>query len=446
MKHNILTTLCTGAILMAATHASGQNSRSISLDEAIQLSIKSSGQLKISSAKIDEATANYKDMWNNHLPDVKISGAYLRLNTPNIDLKTGSGGSTDTTKKSSGSSLKVDQAAYGIANVSLPLFSGFRIKYGVESARYLREAARLDAENDREEVIQNTINAYSNLYKAIRSVDIIEENLKQQKQRVTDFTNLEKNGLLARNDLLKAQLQQSNIELSLLEAQNNVKMANINMDLMLGLPEDTNLELDSAGFTYPADAGTIAQWEQTALLNRKDVSSLSMRGKAEESAIRSVKGEYFPGIALTGGYIAADVPGLLTLTNAVNIGIGLQYNLGAIWKTGAKIEQQKAKLRQVQATQGMLADLVRIQVNKSYRDYILSLQKIEVYQRAVEQANENYRITKNKYDNSLVTTTELLEADVAQLQAKLNYMFSKIDAHTAYKKLLQSTGTLTDKQ
>jgi outer membrane protein len=446
MKHNIYRLFIAATIfLIPVQQVLAQKTKNLSLEEAIVLSQSNSGHLKMANAKVDEAIANYREARNNHLPDAKVTGSFLRLNSPNVDMKVKLGGSsTDTTKKSGGS-INVDQVAYGMVNVSLPLFSGFRIKYGVESATYLEQAAKLDAEKDKEEVIQNTINAYANLYKAQRSVEMVQDNLRQQKQRVTDFTNLEKNGLLARNDLLKAELQQSNIELSLLDAENNYKITCINMDLMLGLPEDVNLLADSIGFQNLPDAGSITQWEQSALLNRKDIASLSLHEKALNSSMKSIKGEYYPGIALTGGYIAADIPNLLTITNAFNIGIGLQYNIGSLWKTGAKVEQSKARLHQVQIMESQLSDQIRLEINKAYQDYIFSLRKIEVYQRAIQQAEENYRITKNKYNNNLVTTTDLLEADVAQLQARLNYMFSKADAMVAYKKLQQTAGTLSAK-
>ena len=61
-----------------------------------------------------------------------------------------------------------------------------------------------------------------------------------------------------------------------------------------------------------------------------------------------------------------------------------------------------------------------------------------------EQARENYRIVKNKFDNSLATTTELLEADVAQLQATLSYTLARADAFVAYNKLLQTAGLLNN--
>jgi outer membrane protein len=60
----------------------------------------------------------------------------------------------------------------------------------------------------------------------------------------------------------------------------------------------------------------------------------------------------------------------------------------------------------------------------------------------VTQATENYRITKNKYDNSLATTTELLDADVALLQTQLSVTNAKADSFLAYNKLLQTAGIL----
>jgi outer membrane protein TolC len=85
-----------------------------------------------------------------------------------------------------------------------------------------------------------------------------------------------------------------------------------------------------------------------------------------------------------------------------------------------------------------------LQINQAYQTYLLSQKKIQVYQKAVEQAAENYRITKNKYDNSLATTTDLLDADVAQLQTKLNLTNAAADEVVAYNKLLQTAGILNN--
>jgi outer membrane protein len=418
-----------------------QDTKQLSLQEAIDLSIKNSKQLKASEARIEEAAGALKEANDNKLPNASFSGSYLRLASPNISVKTKAfGGGADS---SGGGTPAVNQAAYGIFNISLPIYAGGKIRYGIESARYLQQAVMLDAENDKEAVILNTINAYINLYKATVTVDVVQENLQQSLQRDSVLSRLEQNGLLARNDLLKSELQSSNIELSVLDAENNRKIANVNMNLILGLPEQTILVTDSSTFEKNISLKNAAEYEQLALQNRKDVLALSFRKKAATTGISAVKAEMYPSIALTGGYIAADVPHLITITNAVTVGVGVQYNFGSLWKTRAKIVQAQAREKEISANQAQLDDAVRLHVNQDYENYLLSEKKTEVYIKAVLQATENYRITKNKYDNSLVNTTELLDANVSLLQSKINLAVAKADVILAYNRLLETAGLLS---
>lgn len=436
-------------MLLAGTAVNAQEKRNLSLDEAITLSLQNSKEIKLNAAKVAEANGALREARERRLPDLTASGSYLRLNQPNVDMKvklgSQSGGSAEGgSSSSSAQSLKVSSVTYGMASLSIPVFSGFRIQHGIDAAKYLQKAATLDAEKDRDEVVANTIAAYSNLYKAKAALDIVKENLKQSQHRVADLSNMEKNGLLARNDLLKAELQQSNIELALVDAENNWKLTYINMNLMLGLPEETELVPDANAFMVTTDTRNFEAWEAQALQSRKDMEAMNYRVKAASSGVKAAKGEYYPSIALTGAYVAADIPGLVTLTNVVNGGMGVRYSPSSLWKTGAKVAQSKAQLQQAEISREMLNDGIRLQVAQAYQTYLSATKKIDVYNKAVEQANENYRIVKNKYDNSLTTTTELLDADVAQLQAQLNYAFAKADAVVAYKRLQAAAGTLTD--
>jgi outer membrane protein TolC len=248
--------------------------------------------------------------------------------------------------------------------------------------------------------------------------------------------------MLARNDLLKAQQETSNQELALLDAQNNVQLAMVNMNLMLGLPERTTLTPDSASLLQPGELKTIEDYEQMAITNRHDIKALDYRQKAAATAVKIAKGDYYPSLALTGGYVAIDIPKFLTVTNALNVGVGVKYNLSSLWKTNAKVQQAKAQEQELAANAAMLDDQVKLSINKAYQDYLSGAKKIEVYNKALEQATENFRINKNKYNNSLLTLTDLLDADVAQLQAKLNLAFAKADLVLAYQTLLQKAGLL----
>jgi Outer membrane protein len=438
MKHKIVIKISAVIFSILIGKVAMCQQRTLNLKEAISLSIQNSKQLKVSKARIDAAIAQVKEAEENRLPNFNVSSSYIRLNSANIDLK-----SNSNNNPGSGSSPKISQALYGIANLSYPIYAGGSIKYGIESAKYLEEATKLDADNDKEAVVLNTMNAYTNLYKAGAAINVVRESLASSRQRDTTFSRLEQNGLLARNDLLKAQLQTSNIELSLLDAENNWRLANINMDLMLGLPENTELVIDTTVFQQTSTIKNIDEYEQLAIQNRKDVQALSLRKKAAGTAIKSAKAATYPTIALTGGYIAAYIPNFITITNAVNAGVGIQYNLASLWKTNTKLQQAKAREQELEANEEQLNDAIRLQVNQDYQNYLLSQKRIDVYQKALQQASENFRITKNKYDNSLANVTDLLEADVALTQAKLNLSVSRADAVLAYNKLLHTTGLIS---
>jgi outer membrane protein TolC len=424
-------------ILFITGSINAQEKKTIKLDEAIDLGIKNSKQLQINQAKIEEATALLKQAEEKRLPDANVSGAYMRMLSADFKLKSNNNGGGNGSNPP-----KISDAIYGILNASVPLYTGGRIKYGIESAKYLEQAAKLDADNNKDEVIQNIIEAFANLFKSKTAIRLLQENLNVSQERVKDFSNMEQNGLLARNDLLKAQLQSSNIELNLLDAENNWQLANIHMNIMLGLPVTTELMLDTTGIEKKNDTRNLQDYLQAASTNRKDIQSIEFQKKAAITNVKSVQAEMYPNLQLTGGYIAADIPGFLT-TTAVNIGVGVSYNIGSLWKTKSKVQQAEARTKQIELTEGIMNDNINMQVNNSYLDLLKNRKKIEVYTKAVEQAEENYRIVKNKFDNSLATATDLLDADVAQFQARLSYTLARADAFVAYNKLLQTTGILS---
>ncbi|MGG5208289.1 TolC family protein [Chryseobacterium sp. MIQD13] len=426
------------SLFMGIAAINAQEKKQLTLDEAVQLGIQNSKNLKIDAAKIEEATADLLEAKNRQLPELKVSGSYMYLPLkPTVDLKisgvSGEGGP------------EVHQVAYGSVNLSVPVYSGGRIKYGIQSAKYLVEASKLSTENDKIAIAYNVAQAYNNLFKANQSIKVLEENLTASQKRDETFLKLENNGIIARNDRLKANLQTSNIELQLLEAKNNYNIANINMDLLLGIPETTEIEVDQNYIEEGSEVKTVDYYVNEARENRKDLQALAQQRKAAELGTKSAKAENLPSIAFTGGYVAADIPKFLTIYNAVNVGVGISYNLSNIWKENSALRQSQAREKQLAANDELLNDNIKLDVNREYQNTDYSKKRITVYEKSAEQANENYRITKNKYDNGLATMTELLDADAAQISANVGVINAKADAALAYRKLLQTTGTLTIK-
>ena len=425
-----------------------QESTTLTLQEAIQLALENGNKSKISQDKVTTAKNELKVTKNLRYPDAKISGQYQYLTNAKIDLQTSNGDNNGSNAEDEGGNSDnniptVNQLFLGQANITMPVFTGFKLKNAVAASDNAYKAASFTAANDREQIALETIKDYINLYKAKQSIGLIEENLKSAQQRVKDFTDMEQNGLLAKNDLLKANLQESNIEVALAEARKNESILNYQLAVTLKLPENTQINTNEREF------GIVSGPQVTDSISRNDLEALRYQEQAAENRIKMARSKYYPTLSVMAGYIALDIHNALTVTNAMNFGLGLSYNFADIFKTKSEVQVAKSKAAEIQHTLDMTSDQIKVQIKNADQEYQLALKKYQVYVKSEEQASENYRIVKDKYDNGLQDTNDLLEADVEQLQAKINLAYAKADIAQKYYELITAKGnlmnTITDK-
>ena len=88
----------------------------------------------------------------------------------------------------------------------------------------------------------------------------------------------------------------------------------------------------------------------------------------------------------------------------------------------------------------MMEDAIRLEVKINYEAYQLAVKKIELSKIALSQSIENQRVVKNQFDNQLKLISDVLDADVMQLQSQINLINATSDAQLAYYKLMKSAG------
>jgi outer membrane protein TolC len=431
MKVSYLTLF--GGFLIGISSINAQEKTNLKLEDAIQLAWTKSNEVSLANTKVETKKQELQSVKNNQYPDLKITGQYLRLTEASVDLEINAGSAA----------LPVpDQLLIGQASLKVPVFAGMKIQNGIKLQDNLFQAENAMASKTKEDVAMRVINYYANLYKAQRTVELLKENQKSAQQRVTDFTALEKNGIIPRNDLLKSELQVSKIQLSLDEALNNETIINYYLVTLLKLPTGTKLMVQENDLiNFPKNA--IPTDEQPAFDNRKDLEALQYQEKATQNNVAMAKGDYYPNVALVGGYAALNLNNIITLENAMFFGVGLSYDISGILKNGTQVKIAESKALEVKNSEELLKDNIRIQVQQAITNYDLAIKQDIVYNQAVEQATENYRIVKDKYENGLSDTNDLLEADVEQLKSKISETIAKVDVIQKYYELLSATGQLS---
>ena len=422
-----------GGFFIGISSINAQDKTNIKLEEAIQLAWTKSNEVSLANTKVDTKKQELQSAKNNQYPDLKLTGQYLHLTEPTLHLDFDAG---------SGSLPIPDQMLIGQASLKVPIYSGLKIQNGIKLQDNLFLAENAMASKTKEDVAMRVINYYANLYKSQRTIELIKENQKSANQRVTDFVALEKNGIIPRNDLLKAQLQVSKLQLSLDEALNNETIINYYLVTLLKLPTGTKLVVNESDLiNFPKN--NIPTDEQPALANRKDLEAMQYQEKASQNHIKMAQSNYYPSVALTGGYAALNVNNVMTLENAMFLGVGVSYDLSGILKNGTEVKIAKSKALEVKDSEELLKDNIRVQVQQAITNYDLALKQNTVLIQATEQSVENYRIVKDKYENGLSDTNDLLDADVEQLRSKISETISKVDVIQRYYELLSTTGQLS---
>lgn len=427
-----------GILFLGITSIEAQEKKSLTLDEAIHLAWEKSNEVNLANAKVTTKKHELQSVKNNRYPDLKASAQYQRLTKASINLKSNSSSSDS---ESDTKSPKINQLVLGQINASLPIFSGFKLTNSIKVSDNLYLAETANALQTKEETAMQVINYYVTLYKAQKTVELLVENHKSAEQRVKDFTELEKNEIIAKNDLLKTQLQLSKVQLSLDKAKSDLNIINYELASLLKLNPTTKIDIKESDFSN-FEMTNIPTDENPALENRKDLEALRFQEKASLANIKVARSGYYPSLSLIGGYTTLDLKNVVTVQNAMNFGIGISYNISDIFKNGTEVKVAKSKAEEIQNSEMMLTDYIKVQVQKALEDYDLSVKQNVVYTQAVEQTTENYRILKDKYDNGLADTNDLLDADVEQLSSKINKAVAKANVIQKYYSLLAVTGQL----
>ena len=424
-----------GIYFIGITAIEAQERTSLTLDEAIHLAWTKSNEVSLADSKVNSSKYELQSKKNSQYPDLKLSGQYQHFLEPNVDIKFGESGTG--TAFPSGNQLLIGQLS-----ASLPVFAGFKTQNNIKISENLYQAETANALQTKEEIAMRVVNYYASLYKAQKTLELLKDNQKQAEQRVVDFTEMEKNGIIPRNDLLKAQLQVSKIQLSIDEMNKNLNVVNYYLVSLLKLPAETKLKINESDFIN-FQINNVPTDEKPALENRKDLQAIGYQEKASEASIKMAKSAYYPSVSLMGGYASLGLQNVITVQNAINFGVGVSYDLSGILKHNSSIKMAESKSQETQNYKEILTDNIKVAVKKAIEDYNLALKQKDVYVEAATQSSENYRIVKDKYDNGLSNTNDLLEADVEQLSSKINNALARANIIQKYYELLSTTGQLS---
>lgn len=414
--------------------------RTLTLEESLQIGLQNSKQIKISQAALKSSEAKITEVGSQMLPQLSFGASYTRLS----DVKPFA-----VTVPFSPTPITIQETILDNYQLKLslqqPLFTGFRLSSLKSAAEHNMKAAEFEHTTEINEEAFRIHQAFWNYYKAQKVLQLVEENLKSLEKHLIDTKNFLENGLVTRNDLLKLEVQYSNTELKRIEAKNSVALTKTAFNKSVGLPlnSDTQITADD-----PQAISVTTKFDDLlneALQSREEIKSLEYKIKAGEENIGAAQAGWFPSVFLFGDYYYSRpnqriMPLEDRFEDTWAVGVSLSWNIWDWGETSAKTTQAEQQLIQAETTYQIIKENIELEVYKDYLTALSEFEKVNVSKKSVEQAEENYRITKDKYNQQLATSTDLIDAEVALLNAKTNLTNALVDLKLAKTKLEKSVG------
>lgn len=426
-------------VLILAGQGFGQEKKHLTLDESIQIGLKNSKTLHASKMRVLAASAKVSEVGTARLPSLSLSASYTRLShVPPFSVNTPFG------------NFDISPAIFDNYNVKLslqqPIFTGFKLSSSHKMADYASKAQKEEYSKDEQDLLYNIKNAYWGLFKANKFKEAIDENVQQVKAHLEDVKNFYKQGLATKNEVLKVEVQLSEAQLKQIDAKNSVKLAVINLDNIIGLPLSTDIDIqkdvDTQKEVTPDDLDVLVK---KAMENRPELKAMNYKVDASKSGVTLAESNWYPQIFLAGNYYYSKpnqriLPTKNEFYGTWDVSVGLSFDLWNWGKTGDQTDQAKAQYEESKDGLASLKDALTLEVTQDYYNLIKAKEKMLVSGQSVNQAEENYRVTDDKFKQGLTLNSELLDAEVALMQAKTNYAQSIVDYELAQAKLAKSTG------
>ncbi len=418
---------------------SGQEKLRLTVDEAVNVGLKNSRNLHVSQLKVTASEAKVKEANASQWFNVKLVAAYRRLSPVDPFAFSMPGVGTIEISPSI-----LDNYTTQLT-LTQPLFTGFKISSGIDIAEYSSGAVKEDYNKDRSDLIYNIKNAYWNLYKAEMMKKVIDENVDQIKAHLADAKNLFKAGMLTNNDVLKLEVQLSDVMLKQVDAGNGVQLAMIALNNVLSIPLSTEIDIASEATMVPADFQPLNDLTSTALEARPELKAMDQRIKVGEAGVKMAQSNWYPQVALVGDYIYSRpnqriFPTKDEFKGTWDFGVNLSLNIWDWLTTAHQTAQAEASLAQAIDSKQVIKDGITLEVTQSYLNLNVAKQKISITDLAVQQAAENNRILSEKFKAGMALSSDVIDAEVALLAAKTNHTSSIVDYELAKAKLEKSIG------
>ncbi len=408
----------------------------LSLAESERLALQYSRALAAARSGRDVAEGQILSAWSEALPS--ISGSFSRKLSDTYAEKRAGIDERD----------RWNELYTGEVRATQPLYKGGRIGAGLRAARLFRDRVEQSVRGARQQLLYGVRTLYYQILLQEEIVRVAREQVELADSFLEDVRQRERMEVATEFDVLRAEVEKTNQQTQLTQAENELANARSSLLRLLGLPLSSRVEL--TGELEFSEAPNLDEGElyHRAQELRPELRAARLTVAIQRENVRATRAELYPHLSLSGAYSGTSDdwnrhPEDWEKNWSLTLQLDLQLFDGLLVR--GQIREAEARRRQLELEAADRLDEVRLDVRRALLDIASAEMAVRGQERNVAQARESLRLTRERERQGVSTYLDVLDARQTLAVAERNYYRSIYDHRIAWTDLALAVGTLGER-
>lgn len=411
----MLSALCGSAW---AQGEAAEQAQPLSLQECIDIAMRNQVDVLVAHNNVTAAESRRAQAWADYLPHLSIQN--------NAFVWGGSEGVL--TKSTTGTAFNISQNIYdgGLREASVSA-----AKHGVTQS-----SARLS--RTEETVAYSVTQAYYELLRQQHLADVAGADVKYSEELKRQVEARIELGDAAKVDVLPVESQLATARVGLINARNSVRTASLQLQNAMGLTSRPQFAVQDVGAPPEVELQPLTDYITAALAHRPDVVETKASVGAAKASVRTARLSLYPRPVISGQY-QQEISGGFTTSSTQVIG-GFVFDIFNGGANRAAFREAKAQQASAEQQAAQMGKDIQVQVEEAYLNLTSAQERMAASAIGLEAAQKNYEVQKDRYNQGLAITLDLLNAELQVITAQTNDVQARYDYYTALAQLNYSTG------
>jgi outer membrane protein len=381
----------------------------LTLSRCIEIALEKNPTILAAKYGVDVSTSRVGEARSGYYPQLSASATYTRFKpfpiAPSIPSPSGS----------------IDQYSSSVT-LNQNIYDFGRLSSQVDISKYNLDAARSDFDSTQDTVILSVKQAYYGVLQARRNRDVATDVIKQFQLHLDQAKGFYDVGTKAKIDVIKAEVDLSNAQLLLINAENAFKIAWVTLKNVMGVPDAPEHTFTmNEKLTFEKYTITQEEAESRAFANRPDYKSITTRRQAAEMNVNLARSGHYPVISGNASYNWLAENKTSPVEESWTANVVLTVPLFSGFLTSHQVAEAQANLYLLKANEESLRQQIIFEVRQAYLNLQAAWASIATAKLAAEQSKENLDLSNGRYAAGIGSPIEVSDAFATYVTAEANY-------------------------